>query len=130
MSMTGHWRRLWLVVGGVACFDLAAKLWLLSTFLCATCTAPDVAQTSAPPPAPTTERISAAGVYYRRCERVILAVVLSPEPCDWGRAPDQTVASRKSGIARDRRRPHQDSPTTITVRSSAKRPGVLPLTPG
>jgi hypothetical protein len=58
--MTGHWRILWLAVGGVVCLDWAAKLWLLS-FLCATCTPAEVALTSASPPV-STERISQAGI--------------------------------------------------------------------
>jgi MFS-type transporter involved in bile tolerance (Atg22 family) len=82
--MTGHWRILWLVVGGVACLDWIAKLWLLSAFFCVTCTAANVVLTSALPPV-TTERISEAGVYYGDCASLILAVVLLPEPCGWER---------------------------------------------
>jgi hypothetical protein len=91
--MTGHWRILWLVVGGVVCLDWAAKLWLLSTLLCATCTAANVALTSASPPPLTTGRISAAGVRYVDCASLVLAVVLIPEPCGWDRAMPKQSAS-------------------------------------
>ena len=90
--MTGHWRILWLAVGGVVCLDWAAKLWLLS-FLCATCTPAEVALTSASPPV-STERISQAGIHYGDCASVILAVVLVPEPCGWERALAEQTAGR------------------------------------
>jgi hypothetical protein len=87
-----------LVVGGVVCVDWAAKLWLLSAFLCATCTAANVGLTSASPPV-TTERISAAGVHYGDCASVILAVVLFPEPCGWERAIAGQTAAKSAVTA-------------------------------
>jgi hypothetical protein len=93
--MNRHWRLLWLVVGGLACFDWLAKMWLLSAVLCTTCTPAEVALTSAPSPPLATERISQAGFHYGDCAGVTLAVVLFPEPCGWERAaPDQALASR------------------------------------
>ena len=95
--MHRDWRIVWLAVGGLACLDWAAKIWLLSALLCTTCTPMTGALTSAaaaPRPLPT-ERISEAGVQYGDCAGVTLAVVLFPEPCGWERAtPDQMVASR------------------------------------
>jgi hypothetical protein len=85
--MNRDWRIVWLVVGGLACLDWAAKIWLLSALLCTTCTATTVALTSAAavPLSPlATERISEAGVDYGDCAGVALAVVLFPEPCGWG----------------------------------------------
>lgn len=85
----------WLAVLGLVGLDWAAKMWVLSAFLCTTCTPETVALTSAPPPPLPTERISVAGLYYGDCAGVTLAVVLFPEPCGWDRAtPSQTVASR------------------------------------
>jgi hypothetical protein len=95
--MNRDWQIVWLVVGGLACLDWAAKIWLLSALLCTTCLPTTGALTSAagaPPPLPT-ERISEAGVHYGDCAGVTLAVVLLPEPCGWENAtPARTLASR------------------------------------
>jgi hypothetical protein len=82
--MIRDWRIVWLVLGGLACLEWAAKISLLSALLCTTCGPPTVTLTSAaaPPPLPT-QRISAAGVHYGDCAGVTLAVVLLPEPCGW-----------------------------------------------
>jgi hypothetical protein len=36
-GMNRDWRIVWLVVGGLACLDWGAKIWLLSALLCTTC---------------------------------------------------------------------------------------------
>ena len=83
-GMNRDWRIVWLVLGGLACIEVAAKVSFLSALLCTTCSLPTVTLTSAAaaPPLPT-ERISAAGAYYGSCAGVTLAVVLIPEPCGW-----------------------------------------------
>ena len=87
-------RIFWLVVVGLVCIDWTAKIWLLSTLLCPTCSSKWVALASARAPL-ATQRISMAGVYYGDCAGVAFAVVLYPEPCDWNEAPpDQKMALR------------------------------------
>lgn len=93
--MNPHWRTLWLAVGALVCLDWMVKIWLLSAFVCATCTLPDVALTAAPSPTLPRKRISAAGIYYGDCDALTLAVFLIPEPCDRERTtPTQALASR------------------------------------
>jgi hypothetical protein len=95
--MNRDWRIVWLVVGGLACLDWAAKLWLFSAFLGTTGAPTTAALTSAAaPPLPLPmQRISEDGVHYGHCAGVTLAVVLFPEPCGWdGATPDQMSARR------------------------------------
>jgi hypothetical protein len=83
-GMNRGWRIVWLVGGGLACLEWAAKISLLSALVCPTCTLTTVTLTStavAPPPHPT-ERIS-VGAHYGDCAGVTLAVILQPEPCGW-----------------------------------------------
>jgi hypothetical protein len=82
--MNRDWRIVWLVLGGLACLESAAKISFLSALLCSTCRPPAVTLTSAAAaPPPPTDRISAAGAYYGGCAGLTLAVVLRPEPCGW-----------------------------------------------
>ena len=94
-GMNRHRRTLWLAVGALVCLDWMVKMWLLSAFVCATCTISNVALTAAPSPTLPQKRISEAGIYYGHCSALTLAVVLFPEPCDWERTtPTQALASR------------------------------------